>query len=422
MICVLMVASGAAWESRALAQLAEEPGIVVLKRCVDVDDLLASAATGQAEVAVVGLDAPGLDAAAVDLLRRHGVRPVAIVPGAGDDVADAGRLHASRVGISSLLAEDQVDQVAAVVSADPDPETDHDELAGPQEEAPELVEAHPVGRIVAVWGPGGAPGRSTVAAGLAATLAAREQPTTLVDADPWGGTVAQRLGVLDEVSGVLSAARLATGGQLVDRVSSVQRRLSAYLNVVTGLPRPDRYVEVRAGTVEHLAEVLQPTCHVVLDTGFSLEDDPASDFGSRPARNSMTFGALSAADEVVVVGAADPVGLSRLARGLVDLREVTGAVPVRVVVNRQRSGLGWSERDVAGMVEGFTRVLGLHFLPDEPGATDRALVAGRSLLESGDGPLVRALAELADAVVPGSAPASTRRRRRGRRRQAANSR
>ena len=44
--------------------------------------------------------------------------------------------------------------------------------------------------------------------------------------------------------------------------------------------------------------------------------------GARPGRNQMTLGALEAADEVVVVGAADPVGLSRLARGLVELREV----------------------------------------------------------------------------------------------------
>ena len=33
----------------------------------------------------------------------------------------------------------------------------------------------------------------------------------------------------------------------------------------------------------------------------------------------MTLAALEAADEVVVVGSADPVGLSRLARGLVEL-------------------------------------------------------------------------------------------------------
>ena len=93
------------------------------------------------------------------------------------------------------------------------------------------------------------------------------------------------------------------------------------------------------------------------------------------------------ADEVVVVGNADPVGLSRLARGLVELRDLTGGAPVRVVVNRMRPTLGWSEKDIAGMVEGFTRLTGLHFLPDDRAAVDRALVAGRTVVESGDSAL-----------------------------------
>lgn len=427
MICVLVVASGAHWESRAIEVLTEDPATMVLKRCVDVDDLLAAAGTGQAEVAVLGLDAPGLDTAAVEHLRRSGVRAVAVVAGSGP-VGEAGRLHASRLGIDSLLGEGDLDHLAEAVAADPEP-TVRRGVPDDAAPAPDPAPAAPArGRVIAVWGPGGAPGRTTVACGLAATLAARRQPVVLVDADPWGGTAAQHLGVLDEVSGLLAAARLATSGQLADRLPSVQRRLSPYLSIVTGLPRADRYVEVRSGAVELLVESLRPFAHVVVDTGFSLEDDPGADFGSRPARNSMTLGALDAADEVVVVGAADPVGLSRLARGLVDLREGTGGQPVRVVINRQRASLAWSERDITGMVEGFARVLGHHFLPDDSAATDRALVAGRALPDLGDGPLVRALAGLADAVLPDTAPPAGRRRlgRRGRRSrvgaQAANSR
>ena len=97
----------------------------------------------------------------------------------------------------------------------------------------------------------------------------------------------------------------------------------------------------------------------------------------------MTLAALGQADEVVVVGSADPVGLSRLARGLVEVREVTAGAPVRVVVNRMRPSLGWSEKDIAGMVEGFTRLAGLHFLPDDRPTVDRALVAGRTPAEVG---------------------------------------
>jgi MinD-like ATPase involved in chromosome partitioning or flagellar assembly len=158
----------------------------------------------------------------------------------------------------------------------------------------------------------------------------------------------------------------------------------------------------------------------VVDTGFCLEDDAAPDFGGRPGRNSLTLAALEQADELVVVGAADPVGLARLARALVDVRERATGVPVRVVVNRMRGSIGWSEKEIAGMVEGFSRVAGLHFLPEDRTALDRALVSGRPLAEVGDSSLVQGLAALADAVFPDSLGAMAHHRarhglRRGRR-------
>ena len=95
-VVVLVAAAGAAWESTAVEALTGRAGVVLLKRCVDVDDLLAAASAGQADAAVLGLDAHGLDTAAVDLLRRHRVRPVAVVP--SSVAPDTARLRASRIG------------------------------------------------------------------------------------------------------------------------------------------------------------------------------------------------------------------------------------------------------------------------------------------------------------------------------------
>lgn len=412
MVVVLVVASGAAWESAAMRLLNDAPGVVVLKRCVDVPDLLGAATAGQADVAVLGLDAPGLDAAATDHLRRHGVRPVAIVPPGSD--ADAGRLRAARIGIGWLVAEDHLDALpGAVTAVEQDPPVTavrDDPGAAPPMPPPA---SGPAGRVVAVWGPAGAPGRTTLATALAAEMARRRLRTVLVDADPYAGAVAQQLGILDEVSGLLSAARLAAAGQLAERFPSVQRALDQHLTVVTGLPRPDRWVEVRPGALEHLLEVAREQGQVVVDTGFSLEDDPAADFGSRPGRNQMTLAALELADEVVVVGSADPVGLSRLARALVDLRDLTSGTPARVVVNRMRPTLGWSEKEITGMVAGFARVSGLHFLPEDRATVDRALVAGRTLPETGDSALVRGIAEVVDALLPEAAGEPVRPRTAG---------
>ena len=409
-VVLLVLAGGAGWESGALARLQGRRDIVVLRRCVDVDDLLAAAASGQADVAVVGLDADGLDRPAVDHLLHHGVRPVAVV--ASGPALDQGALHASRIGVRAVVADDDLAALPDVVLAgeEPPPTTVRGLEGAPAPAAG--------GRVVAVWGPAGAPGRTTVAVGVAAGLAARGLPTVLVDADPYGGAVAQQLGVLDEVSGLLSAARAAAEGCLPERLGGLARSLGGGLAVVTGLPRPDRWAEVRPGVLEHLLEEARGRGHVVVDTGFSLELDPFTEASGRPGRNQLTRSALEVADEVVVVGTADPVGLTRLARGLVELREVTRGAPVRVVVNRSRPTLGWDDDEVAGMVEGFTRLSGLHFLPDERAAADRALVTGRPVVECSDGPLARGLGELAAALAPAPAAPAARRVGRVRRRTA----
>lgn len=406
-VVVLIVASGAVWEPEALRVLGEQPGIVVLRRCVDVDDLLAAATAGQADVAVVGLDAPGLDRPAVDHLRRHGVRQVAVATGGA--ALDGGRLRAARIGIQVVVTDDRLDDLPDAVTRDASPATAvREPLPAPPDGPPDgplggppAAAVAPVpGRVLAVWGPAGAPGRTTVAAGVAAEIARRHRRVVLVDADPYGGAVAQQLGILDEVSGLLSAARLASSGQLAERFESVQRGIDAHLSVVTGLPRADRWVEVRAGALEHLLEVARDHGEVVVDTGFSIEDDAWPDHGSRPTRNQLTLGALEVADDVVVVGGADPVALSRLARALVELRDLDPGRPVHVVVNRMRPTLGWSERDVSGMVSGFARVASLHFLPEDQPTLDRALVAGRTLAEAGDSPFARAVARLVDVLAP----------------------
>lgn len=418
---MLLLAAGEPWESPAMADLEAHPGVVVLKRCVDVDDLLAAVTSGQADVAVVSLDAPGLDPASVSHLRRHAVRPVAVTSALADDL-DA-REHAARLGIAALVGRGQLATLPRVVTTledVADTRARDDDLPVVDPFATDEVPAAEVGRLVVVWGPAGAPGRTTVATNLAWEVARRDAAVVLADLDPYGGAVAQQLGILDEVSGLLSASRLASAGQLDDRFASVCRGVGDRLAVVTGLPRADRWREVRAAQVDQLLERARRHGQVVVDTGFSLEDDTASDVGGRPGRNALTLAALEQADEVVVVGSADPVGLTRLARGLVDLRDHTTGTPVRVVVNRMRSSIGWSEKEIAGMVEGFSRVAGLHFLPEDRSGLDQALVSGRPVADLGDSSLVRALAALADAVFPAHAVGRAERpgvRARRRRRQ-----
>jgi MinD-like ATPase involved in chromosome partitioning or flagellar assembly len=138
----------------------------------------------------------------------------------------------------------------------------------------------------------------------------------------------------------------------------------------------------------------------VVDTGFSLERDTPDPFDApASARNLMTLEAVERADDVLVVGTADPVGLARLARGLIELHQLLPALRPLVVVNRYRTSLGWGEKEIRGMVEGFVATAAVHFVPDDREAADRALMAGRSLVESGDSALRRGVARVADGLV-----------------------
>ncbi len=387
MIRVLVLAGGAGWEAGFLTRSAAA-GVVVVARSVDVVDLMATATLGQADLAVVAAEQPRFDADAVQHLLRHDVR--VLVVGDPDQHERISRMGAYPVEPrldAVLLAVRTLAQTAAQTTAPgaPGVEPARDEAAVPPAAR---------GRVVADWGPTGAPGRSTVAIAVAAELAGSGRRTVLVDADPYGGSVAQLLGILDESSGLLAAARKVNAGLLEpEAMAAACRRLGTGLEVLTGLPRSDRRIEVRPDVLTGVLSTATVLGDVVVDTGFSIED-PGSD------RDRMTLEALACADEIVVVGSADPVGLTRLARGLVDLRAVESHTPVHVVVNRMRGSLGWDPTEVVGMVEGYLRPRGVHLVPEGREQLDRAVVAGRTLADQGDTAVRRALAEVARACFP----------------------
>ena len=415
---VLLAAGASGWEPQALEAFSGAGPVTLVKRCLDLPDLLATAATGTAQVAVVSDRLPGLDVDSIDRLARDGVRTVAVgsavPPGRGGSDALTPRATLLRIGVARVVDEDAVDTLAQHVldAAEQDPirgEARREDVLveqprdpGDAGDAVARSKGHR-GRLVAVWGPTGAPGRTTVAIGLAAEAAARGSTATVVDADPYGGAVAQHLAVLDEVSGLLAAVRLANAGQLDEaRLAGFAREIGPRLRLLTGLPRPDRWTEVRP---QALADVLAAARLlddvVVVDTGFGLPATPLDPFASGPGRDETTLTVVEAADDLVVVGSADPVGLTRLVRALRDVGEVRPTGPDLVVVNRMRSSLGWSTREIGDLVEQVAPQARLAFLPDDRPAVDRALVSGRTLVESGDSPLRRALADVAELLVLG---------------------
>ncbi|HZX07796.1 AAA family ATPase [Kribbella sp.] len=404
-IPVLLAVTGAAWEADVVRRTEHAPGIRVVRRCVDIADVMAAAASGQARAVLVADAMARLSSDAVAALHSRGIVVLALVDPLETGAPFGAEDRLARMGIERILPADvsPADLGRAVADAvESGPPVARSHFAGgfvpltPEDAANPRPPAFPqgTGRVIAVWGPTGAPGRTTVAVNLATELSLRGVPTLLADADVYGGTVAQMLGMLDETSGLAAAARSASNGSL-DTVMLARhtRELNPHLLVLSGLSRADRWTELRPAAVESIwatARTLAPL--TVVDAGFCIETDEEISFDSlAPRRNGATVSTLEEADEVIVVGTADPVGLTRLIRAVHEVRAVVPSVGVRVVVNRLRSGaLGGSPGDAA--MDALRQYAGIDravLLPYDLNATDAAIVHGRSLAEAANSSKLR---------------------------------
>lgn len=386
--------------------------VTVVRRCTELPELLAACQSGLARAAVVAEGSEGLTSSLVDRLSAVGVAIVALT----DNADEAARLRAIGVdsaltGVESAALSDRIAEAVSQLSGSGLRAAPRSSPADPGDALkPVPVEPSPgpeepgQGRIIAVWGPAGAPGRTTLAANIAGELAVDGKGVILVDADSYGASIAAVLGLLDESAGLAQACRLGDQGLLdreaLGKIAAPVVTKSGTFRVLTGITRADRWTELRASALalvldraRELAEV------VVVDAGFCLEADEELSFDTMaPRRNAATLRSLELADTVYAVGAADPVGVPRLVRGLTELEEAVPGVSPIVVMNRVRaSSVGRGpERQLRNAWERYGPASELKgFLPHDPAAADAALLGGSLLLEAApDSPLRHAIREL----------------------------
>ena len=271
-----------------------------------------------------------------------------------------------------------------------------------QREEIDAVAKPQIGKIIAVWGTHGAPGRSTLALALAAYL--NEQGSTiLVDCDINAPSQVQLLGLPEDSSGLASAARLATHGEL-DSTRLVQTLLSAKadLQVLTGLGRSGRWRELPVASMNKVWEVCRHTAeYTVVDLSGGLEEERVEDFAMEPDHDAVAAALLEQADLTLIVGAADPVGIRRLIQLLNSSRQAVGGRS-QVVVNRVRSSTAGADPNsaIGSVLARYTSASDIVYVPADYRLFDKALMQAQpvAVVESRSA-AAKSIAKLAKLVM-----------------------
>ncbi|MFC2176939.1 MinD/ParA family protein [Actinomycetota bacterium] len=395
---VMLAHSIRAWAQELHFFLMDHGGAIVRGYVMSPED-----ATGEKyDVLLVDDVTSFLSTRLVNNLQRAGIRVIGVYDAA--DPVGTGKQRLLELGVDEAIADttppsEFVDAIARVAgpmiiddlelrdlldsvlteSAPPGP-VDHDAASRRRRR----------GYVIAVAAAAGGAGATEVAIQLAAALRGRGQATVLVDADEQAPSVAQRLGLglHPNIRTAVDTVHHGTGA-----LTGTLRQLpTAGISVLSGLPNPRDWFELRSGEVaEVLAELATTHPYVVANVGPRLEDLPEA---GGPARFSVTRATLSTADVVVLVGSATPVGVTRIVDWLADGRSLVTGKPLHIVLNQQPRGsflLAEVEVELRRSVTPQSITVAPFDKRVPRGAWDGQLVAR--------GPFVKAVTKLA-AVVP----------------------
>ena len=377
----VVIAVSSHGEDAIAAAIAAHPELTLVRRCADLAEALAAASAGVAGVAIVSPQRH-LDRVTLSELAHMRVRVVGVAADEREERALAA------LGLVVVRSDEPLAVAEAAAAAPESVVADEPDVAAP------------AGKVVAVWGPTGAPGRTSVAVNVAAALA-RDLPTLLVDLDTYGAAVSQTLALHDEAPGVAAVARAAAQGEA--DAATVRRhaiRAADGLAVLTGLPRPGRWAEIPPAALEAAWPAMRAAAAVtVIDCGFGLAGGE-----SASRRDAATMAALAEADLIVAVGTAEPVGMQRLVDALSDLSEALPGVKERMIVavNRvRRSVAGPSpERQVADALARYAGVGQAWMIPWDPRTADLAVLRGATWREvAARGAATQAVGRLVEAVL-----------------------
>lgn len=385
-------ALGGAQSEVDLIAVASAGGIVVSRRCCDAPELLSVCAVVPGTHVLVSACLPRMSTEILSILTSQ-VASVAVIAFNDQEEALARSWNAIRILRADHVDFDLVSQLRQVLAIETDGQEQRFQQVG--------------GQVSACWGPVGSHGRTTFAIGLAEALGKSGVRVLLIDADTVAPSIALTLGIDEDVSGIVVAARYADANALDSRsLANCVKALAPNFWVMTGLSDPSRWPEVRAGAMKKIVDRAREYFdHVVIDLGAGLDDlDGQSGIDLAPTlvprRTMVTRTVLENAEQVFVVTRADALGAQRLAHDYSNHASLFASARKCIVVNMvHKSDADQIQREFGAICAALDPGLSVRYLPSDTSAIDMIRKASTLGELNARGALVRAIGECADACL-----------------------
>lgn len=389
----VLLAVGNPERERGLRDGLSAANVLIAARCLDGPSLLEHAGGLDIDVALVSSDLHRLTATTMTAM-REGRLPVVLLaePEDVERYRELAHLVPAGAAVDDVVVglREAVARGPVYASSAADGLRDGDP-AGSADEARDDDARR--GHLIAVASGKGAPGKTTIAIGLAAALADRGQRVVLVDADLRGGNVGAYLDI-DPRRGLLG---LAFGGNGASEAHSVEDELQdgPGFAVLNGLERPELEVRVSAEQMTATVAALRSRFEaVVVDAG------EVTGGRSSPATDAL----LRNAGWALLVSGADLVALWNARAAMQRLREGLGlpSEKVAIVLNRREGREHYRTQEVERALHAPV----LASLPEDRRSARRSIERQAPITSAG-GRVARGLRRLAgrlDGVPPAAAP------------------
>jgi MinD-like ATPase involved in chromosome partitioning or flagellar assembly len=223
--------------------------------------------------------------------------------------------------------------------------------------------------VIAVSGPYGSTGKTTVSINLALELAAERHRVLLIDGDLTASSIANNFLLSDLPAGLPGAIRIAGQNRFdleqLERLSvEVKKSNLAIMPGFSNAPEE----EVRHDAMSGILEVARQSFdYTVIDLG------PISTSGCRAG--AFTEAVFKMADRQLLICLADPIGIFRLLATEQKLLEVS--TNSQLLMNRVRNSvIASARREIAITLQRLSQLEVASYLPDDPQQIDQAMRTG----------------------------------------------